>query len=285
LKGIIVELEKDQAAVLGDDGTVTRVKNRGYRVGETIHMKTKRTQGRRMATMAASLVAVLMVGGMSTWAYATPYSSVSLDGDPSIVLELNRFDKVISYQVDDDEKQTLETDLKNMNINDAVAALIKELKEGDIIDETNFDDIVITVSGKNSERTYKLLASLEKEVSEAAEAEGFDEVNIEAEGTGYEMVQKAREYTDNSENDTVLTPGKLNLITKLYPAKQISEINKDDIDLYANKTVKEIMAKVKEMRTSEAAIKATPAGLEKKTTDAAIQKQNNGRQDGEQEMD
>ncbi len=281
MKGIIVELEKDQAAVLGDDGTVTRVKNRGYRVGETIHIKTKRTQGRRMATMAASLVAVLMVGGMSTWAYATPYSSVSLDGDPSIVLDVNRFDKVISYQVDGDEELILNEDLKNMNIRDAVAAVIKKLEENNATEEYSIKDIVVTVSSKNNEKTHKLLTSLGKEVSEAAEAEGFDEVNIEAEGTGYEMVQRAREYADD--NDTVMTPGKLNLITKLYPDTEFKDMDDEDIDAYAEKSVQEIMKEVKSMRSNDADMKATAPGQEGKLMGPATQKGNKGDRDEETE--
>lgn len=280
LKGIVVDLEKNRAAVLFDDGYIGRVKNKNYRIGDTVDLGASRRSGRKLSTLAASLVAALMLGGMSTWAYAAPYTSVSLDANPSIVLDVNRFDKVISYQVNDDGKQTLETDLKNMNINDAVAAVIKELKDDNIIDENNFEDMVITVSGKNSERTYKLLASLEKEVSEAAKAEGFDDVNIETEGTGFEMVQRAREYAE--ENDAVLTPGKLNLITKMYPEKDIQDLKDNDINEYADMTVQEIMKQVKAMRANGADMKAAPE-QEDKITGPEIQKGNKGDRDEETE--
>lgn len=280
MKGIVVDIENNRAAVLGDDGRVTKVRNRNYQIGESIQMETKRTSGRRFGTMAACLVAVLMLGGMSTWAYAIPYSSVSLDGDPSIVLDVNRFDKVISYQIDGDNELLQLSDLKNMNIHDAVAAVIKELEENNLTDEYSIEDIVITVSSKNNEKTHKLMASLGKEASEAAEAEGMDDVNIEAEGIGFEMVQKARDYTENNDNDTVLTPGKLNLISKIDPEKGFDEMTYDYIDQYAEKTVQQIMQEVKAQRKYNTII-TTPAGLERKATDATIQKKNNGQQDEE----
>ncbi len=268
MKGIVVDIENKQAAVLGDDGRVTKVRNRNYQIGESIQMETKRTSGRRFGTMAACLVAVLMVGGMSTWAYATPYSSVSLDGDPSIVLDVNRFDKVISYQVDGDDERFLQADLKNMNIHDAVAAVIKELEENNAADEYSLQDIVISVSSKNNEKTHKLLVSLGKEVSEAAEAEGRDDINIEAEDIGFEMVQRARDYTEDNENDTVLTPGKLNLISKIDPDKEFEDMDDEYIGQYAQKSVQEIMQEVKAQRKSNA-------------TAPGIQKKNNGQQDEE----
>ena len=270
MKGIVVEIENNRAAVLGDDGRVAKVRNRNYQIGESIHMETRRTSGRKFGTMAACLVALLMVGGMSTWAYATPYSSVSLDANPSIVLDVNRFDKVISYQVDGDDEQFPLEDLKNMNIHDAVAAVIKELEETNAADEYSIEDIVITVSSKNNEKTHMLLASLKKEVSESAEAEGMDDVNIEAEGIGFEMVQKARDYTEDNENDTVLTPGKLNLISKIDPDKEFEDMDDEYIGQYAQKSVQEIMQEVKAQRKSNA-------------TAPGIQKKNNGQQDEELE--
>lgn len=282
MKGIVVEIENKRAAILGDDGRITKIRNRNYEVGESIHFQAKRSSNRKLGTLAACFVAVLMVGGMSTWAYATPYSSVSLDANPSIVLDVNRFDKVISYQVDGDDEVFLLADLKNMNIHDAVAAVIKEFEDNNAMDEYNIEDMVITVSSKNTEKTQKLMASLEKEASELAEAEGLQDINIEAEGIGFEIVQRARDYTEDNENETVLTPGKLNLISKIDPGTELKDMDDEYIDNYAGKSVKEIMQEVKEQRKSDAII-TTPAGLEKKTTDAAIQKKNNGQQGEESE--
>ena len=272
MKGIVVEIENNRAAVLGDDGRVSKVRNRNYQIGESIHMETRRTSGRKFGTMAACLVALLMVGGMSTWAYATPYSSVSLDANPSIVLDVNRFDKVISYQVDGDDEQFPLEDLKNMNIHDAVAAVIKELEENNPTDEYSIEDIVITVSSKNNEKTHKLMASLGKEASEAAEAEGMEDINIEAEGIGFEMVQKARGFTESeyNNNDSVLTPGKLNLISKIDPDMKFEDMTYEYIGDYAEKSVQEIMQAAKAQRKSN-------------TTAPGIQKRINGQLDEELE--
>ena len=157
-----------------------------------------------------------------------------------------------------------------MNIHDAVAAVIKELEENNPTDEYSIEDIVITVSSKNNEKTHILLASLKKEVSEAAEAEGMDDVNIEAEGIGFEMVQKARDYTEDNENDTVLTPGKLNLISKIDPNKEFEDMDDEYIGQYAQKSVQEIMQEVKAQRKSN-------------VTAPGIQKRNNNQQDEELE--
>ena len=47
MKGIVVGIRDKQAAILGDDGSVENIKNRGYQVGEVIAMNTIKRSGNR----------------------------------------------------------------------------------------------------------------------------------------------------------------------------------------------------------------------------------------------
>ena len=78
MKGIVVGIRDKQAAVLGDDGSVENVKNRGYQIGEVIAMNSYKRSGSRQFRLLASVAALVAVFTVSAFAYTTPVGYVKI---------------------------------------------------------------------------------------------------------------------------------------------------------------------------------------------------------------
>ena len=64
MKAVIVEIRGETAAALGRDGTVFKVKNRAYAVGQTIDVRRGvRSIRRQIAVLAAAAAAVFLIVG------------------------------------------------------------------------------------------------------------------------------------------------------------------------------------------------------------------------------
>ncbi len=121
MKAVVVEIKNNYAAVLSDNGCISKVKNKNYVIGQVIYIRSEKSFSKKMVTIAAS-AAALFVLGTGTWAYAAPYSYVSLDVNPSIEFTVNRFDRVIRVKAVNDDGEEL---LKNINLNDLKNETIK----------------------------------------------------------------------------------------------------------------------------------------------------------------
>ena len=62
MKAVIVEIRGDTAAALGRDGSVFKVKNRAYAIGQTIHVR-RVVLSRQLAVLAACAAAVFLIIG------------------------------------------------------------------------------------------------------------------------------------------------------------------------------------------------------------------------------
>lgn len=161
MKSLVVEIKGKFAAVLSDDGSVIKVRNRNYAVGQEILLEKAAYQPKegnefgllleekekgmimnklhltkKLAVCAACVVILLLCSGTVAWAYTSPYSYVSLDVNPSIYYTLNRFDQVINVKaVNDDGKIILEkikiAGLKHKSIEKAIITTVERIsKEG-----------------------------------------------------------------------------------------------------------------------------------------------------------
>ena len=263
MKGVIVEIKNGKAIVLSDDGCVTQIRNQGHQIGEVILMNNQTAAQtrpsfakRKFAAMAASIAALLLVSGGSAWAYATPYSYVSLDVNPSITYTVNLFDRVIDYDVNDDAEQLLISNgaiqLKNMALEQAVKATIEAMvKDGYLKTTTNA--IYIVAASNSDEKTAKLVSALEEEVADIVKEQGITDAAIEAEAIGLERVELARELS--VKYDTRVSPGKLNLLQKMTEAASGAAINNDtyksEEDWLENASVKDIMKATKELKEAQ----------------------------------
>lgn len=134
MKSVVVEIKAGYAAVLSEDGCISKVKDKNYIIGQVIEMKSTNFKNIKLVMCSALTAMIAIVGGITLWAYKTPYSYVSLDVNPSIEYSLNRFDKVISVTAVNDDGQEilneLELDkLENQNIEDAVAETVNQISE------------------------------------------------------------------------------------------------------------------------------------------------------------
>lgn len=251
MKAVVVEIKDGFVAVLSEDGNITKTANKSYQIGQVIEMKEKKIYNSKKFVACAAAVAVIFVtGSIGAWAYATPYTYVSLDVNPSIEFSVNRFDNVINVTaVNDDGEDILQEinaeNLDNQSIEKAIERTVDQIaKNGyfEVITGTNTDQtvvsgggIVISTSSEDEEKADELAGELQEAVEEQV-AENGEDVVVEAISVGLERVQKARELG--------VTPGKLNLVEKL----QVSATNPESIVLeeWLNKSVKEIMKATKE---------------------------------------
>ena len=93
MKAVIVDLQGKYAAALDETGSVVRIPNAAYRIGQEIELHTvpsaRLNMRRKIAATAAAAVLVLGLG--SGTAYALPCGTVSLDAASSIEYTVNCF--------------------------------------------------------------------------------------------------------------------------------------------------------------------------------------------------
>lgn len=248
MKAVILDIKEGYASVLSDNGCFEKIKNNDYEIGQVIHMNNPKSITKKFAAMAASAAAVFIIG-TGTWAYASPYSYVSLDVNPSIEFTVNRFDRVLRVKaVNDDGEEILKEihldNIENKTIEEAIKETITQISEAGYFEDPVEGGIVIATSGKDEEKAQELADELGKTVEEEMKnLEELDEnlvVEVEVFSVGLERVKKARELG--------ITPGKLNLIEKLQAsAADPNSINLED---WLNKPVKDIMSAAKDNRFS-----------------------------------
>ncbi len=242
MRAVVVELNKHQAAVLSDDGCVVTVKNNNYKIGQVIQISTPKINIVKKVTVFAASAAACLFLGVGTWAYASPYTYVSVDVNPSIEFTVNRFDRVIKVKaVNDDGEEILQEisldNLTNDSISEAIYKTVQQISDAGYFEGENDGGIVIATSSEDIEKADELAEQLQDVVEEETTELG-DTVEIEVFSVGLERVEEAKELG--------VTPGKLNLVEKLQAAaNNPEEIN---IEEWLEKPVKDIMKATKEFK-------------------------------------
>ena len=240
MKAVVVEIENRYAAVLSDDGCIEKVKNNNYTPGQVIQINDDKIHRSKKFIAFAASAAALAVLGTGTWAYASPYSYVSLDVNPSIEFIVNRFDRVLeatAMNEDGDEilKEVYLSDLKNKTIHSALTAAVEQISQAGYFDNDTEAELVITTSAKNDKKAEDLAQELHETVDTGL-AEKGQEIEVESYSVGLDQVEKAKELG--------ATPGKLNLVENLQASAADPEtIN---VEEWLNKPVKEIIKATRE---------------------------------------
>lgn len=244
MKSIVLEIKRDEAVILSDDGTVSKIRNKNYSIGQVISMENTKKAKSKFYTFAASFVAAMIILTVGVFAYFTPVSYVSLDVNPSIEYSINLFDRVLTYKsVNDDGKEIVEKlNLKNKKIAQALEETLNKIVEEGYITKDENAGVVISIS--DSSKAEVLVKEIMEKTKEClAENDETDEaeVDVEVEAVGRERVKEARKLG--------ITPGKLNLIEKLRDSTD----NPEDfiIEDWMDKSVKEINKAVKENRKNK----------------------------------
>lgn len=180
MKAVIVEIKGSVAAVLSEDGRISKIKNKNYVIGQEIALKNIG----KYIKLTASAAAALAIFATPAWAYLTPYSYVSLDVNPSFEFSVNRFDRVLEVKAANDvgEKVISEmsvAELKNKEINEAVKNVLVELKDKGYIAEGKEGGVVVAASSKSQVKTDELAASLKTTVEEVVDFKAANPDKIE----------------------------------------------------------------------------------------------------------
>ncbi|MGI6085893.1 MAG: anti-sigma-I factor RsgI family protein [Acetivibrionales bacterium] len=246
MKNIVLEINRNEAVILSDDGTVSKIKNKGYSIGQMISMKNTKKPKSKIYTFASGFVAAMIILTVGAFAYFTPVSYVSLDVNPSIEYSINLFDRVLSIKSvnEDGEKIIQNLNLKNKKIAVALEETLDKIVAEGYITKGENAGVVISVSdsAKAEVLINEIFEKTEKYLEENNETAEID-VDVEVEAVGRERVAEARKLG--------ITPGKLNLIEKLRDSTD----DPDDfvIEDWMDKSVKEINKAVNENRKNKKA--------------------------------
>lgn len=210
----------------------------------------------------AACIALLLIGG--GFAYATPVSYLGVDINPSVELGINALGRVVEViDYNDDGKAVLEgLDLENMKVDKAVKLIVDTAVDLGFLEEDT--DVQLTAVDNDEEDADKLLKKAKKGTDEALEE---NDVEAEVGQAAISLARRdaAREYSE--EEGIHLSPGKLNLIQKLWEAQnpdeeltadnydEVLDLAQDEMDdsdiTYAEAPVKDIMKAIKDIRMEE----------------------------------
>lgn len=176
--------------------------------------KRHRTAGRSRLVPALACLVLLLVGG-GWWAYFTPTAAVSIDVNPALRLEINRFDRVISAQGLNREGQALadELELEHLSYDAAVRRLLDSEQIAGLLQAD--EELTIAVSGSSRAQCSRLL--------DQASACAGERPNVHCYGVSQELAQAAaraglpvgkyRAYLELQELDPSVTPDDVRELT------------------------------------------------------------------------
>lgn len=129
-----------------------------------IRSKSRTIMMRRFAAAAASFVLLLAGGGYFTC--LMPVSAISVDINPSLQLELNRLDQVVSVTGfnEDGEQLADSLDIMFLGYQDALDTILEDEQIEQYL--TGGDSVYITVSGNNQTHCQNLLTAIEDSTAE-----------------------------------------------------------------------------------------------------------------------
>lgn len=272
MQNVVLELREDQACVLAKDGIVRIIDNKNYQVGQVLelseellaaadaahrqrHVKVKnpsaakRTVYRRAMSIAASLVLLLGAGGAAT-AYAAPFSTVTLDVNPSLSYKLNAFDRVLSMDsYNDDGEEVVEqvkAEVKGKKIEKAIAITLDALSQDAYITETE-TPAVVTVSStiRNSENVRKELVD---SIEAWNEAQLSDTAKKDAKGTVKPTAVVIDRRLKREARDKQVSPGKLYMAEQLN--SMLPEDQQEDEDELMKQSVGDLQDKIQQYQNS-----------------------------------
>lgn len=183
------------------EGVLSRCETgKGTVIDMTNAVETKKKKRRWAPLAAAACLALVLVGGGGGYYYYTANNAVaslvSLDVNPSIQLEVNKNEKVLSATpMNDDGAEILaDMDLKGTQADVAMYAIIGSLLQHGYVDELA-NSILITVEDDDQARGEKLQQELTAQADAALEnAQVSGAVLAQTLQHTEELTQKAQEY-------------------------------------------------------------------------------------------
>lgn len=189
-----METKNGRAVLLTKGGEFVNIKNKGYSAGDKINI-TSNTG--RLCAMAASLLVVCAGIG----SYFVPAGYVSVDINPSLMMTLNPYNRVIDVQTFNDDARILlsRTDIKGRGAEESVEMLIKASEEIGYINDNNRDVILEVVPGMikpDMERIHHPNIELTNETADRETLRMAQNI-----GVSMAKVKAIEEYTEKNGGD------------------------------------------------------------------------------------
>lgn len=171
MKAVVLDISDNEATVMTKSGDIIGVRDESYDIGQEITVKGSPGSNivRFIPAIAAAAV-LLIVAGTGSYAYLSPYGTVSLDVNPSIEYSINRFDKVLSVSgVNDDGSDIVSSldvsRLKYKDIETAIDNTIDQIDAEGYFTEDSENYVVVTANTGADAHTDKLVERLDKTVA------------------------------------------------------------------------------------------------------------------------
>lgn len=182
---------------------------------------------------------LLFIGGH--WLYFTPTVEISIDINPSIELEINRFDKIISLESYNADGQELIKTL-NVKFKDYSEAMNQIFRSEDIISLLEKDEIMtIAVIGSGSTQSEKVLSNLQSYTEEKHNTYCYYAHSEEVENAHESGLScgKYKAYLELKEVNPDITVDDIHHMTMREIRNMIDELSideNDSTDYYENET-------------------------------------------------
>jgi hypothetical protein len=155
--GIVMNIEGNAAHLMTSNGEFVKVKIKKItpKIGEIFTGEAIQNKPLfyKYVTAVASLVFILLLGG-SAYAYYSPVTSITVNINPSVKLEANRWNKIInSFPLNKDgEKILSNVKLKNKSIDKGLNILVEEAKKENFINKNYINEgkkISVSIDSKD----------------------------------------------------------------------------------------------------------------------------------------
>ena len=142
MSGVIVSVKGRYAVLLTKNSDFIKVKNKNYSVGDKVKIPQYKGQ-----ILAAATSFIVVCGGISS--YFVPAKYMSVDINPSVMMTINIYNRVINTKPLNDDAEILlsKTDVSGMSVSESMDELIKKSEEIGYLNEHNKDVIVEVVDG------------------------------------------------------------------------------------------------------------------------------------------
>lgn len=161
--GIVLEVKKNTAILMTNTGEFVKVNclRNIPKIGENYTGAVKKEISYMKKFAAAIALFIILIGGGSTYAYVTPIAAISVSINPSIEIQINRFDKVIKVTPKNNDGKTLINTLaiNNKNIDEALVLVVEAAKKDNFINKTYIEagkTISVVIASKNKNEIIKL---------------------------------------------------------------------------------------------------------------------------------
>ncbi len=162
MNAVIVDIRGRHAAALREDGSVVRIRNQGYEIGQQLDLQETRSAVMPRAwkrAVSGTVAAALVIAAGAGTAYAMPYGTVTLDTDEdsSLVYTINCFDYVLDVKGGNESGETLllemdARELRHHPVDRAISTTVEKLGKGQDAEQPNDSFRIIADTGSPRHR-------------------------------------------------------------------------------------------------------------------------------------